>query len=210
MVVLLAAGNTPNLTFNPVESIQAMTAFIATTATGDIATGSITYKTVFAVALLLFLMTLVMNVLIDPARSQVPGGLRVSDEFDPRTARAEIAIAGARGVTAAILSDQPRGDVVRNTIFASLLFLAIAIALAGLALLIGETSIKGWPRLNIDLLTQRHLVAARQRRPPVGDHRHALDHGLRDPLHRPDRGRSRDLPRGVREQGKPLALAPSR
>jgi phosphate transport system permease protein len=63
MIVLLAAGNTPNLTFNPVESIQAMTAFIATTATGDIATGSITYKTVFAVALLLFAMTLIMNLL---------------------------------------------------------------------------------------------------------------------------------------------------
>ena len=63
MVVLLAAGNTPNLTLNPVEPIQAMTAFIATTATGDIATGTITYKTVFAVALLLFLMTLLMNVL---------------------------------------------------------------------------------------------------------------------------------------------------
>jgi phosphate transport system permease protein len=61
MVVLIAAGSTPNLTFNPVESIQAMTAFIGTTATGDIATGTITYKTVFAVALLLFLMTMVMN-----------------------------------------------------------------------------------------------------------------------------------------------------
>jgi phosphate transport system permease protein len=63
MVVLLAAGNTPNLSFSPAESIQAMTAFIGTTATGDIATGSITYKTVFAVALLLFVMTLVMNLL---------------------------------------------------------------------------------------------------------------------------------------------------
>jgi len=63
MVVLLAAGNTPNLTFNPIEPIQAMTAFIATTATGDIATGTITYKTVFAVALLLFALTLLMNVL---------------------------------------------------------------------------------------------------------------------------------------------------
>lgn len=63
MVVLLAAGNTPNLTFNPIEPIQAMTAFIATTATGDIATGTIAYKTVFAVALLLFALTLLMNVL---------------------------------------------------------------------------------------------------------------------------------------------------
>ncbi len=63
MVVLLAAGNTPNLTFNPAEPIQAMTAFIATTATGDIAQGTVKYKTVFAVALLLFAMTLVMNLL---------------------------------------------------------------------------------------------------------------------------------------------------
>jgi len=63
MVVLLAAGNTPTLSFNPIEPIQAMTAFIATTATGDIATGTITYKTVFAVAMLLFVMTLLMNVL---------------------------------------------------------------------------------------------------------------------------------------------------
>jgi phosphate transport system permease protein len=61
MVVLIAAGSTPNLTFNPVESIQAMTAFIGNVATGDIATGTITYKTVFAVALLLFVMTLIMN-----------------------------------------------------------------------------------------------------------------------------------------------------
>ena len=63
MIVLLAAGNTPNLTFNPIESVQAMTAFIGTTTTGDIGTGTITYKTVFAVALLLFVMTLVMNLL---------------------------------------------------------------------------------------------------------------------------------------------------
>jgi phosphate transport system permease protein len=63
MVVLIAVGSTPNLTFSPVQSVQAMTAFIGTTATGDIPTGSTTYKTIFAVALLLFLMTLLMNLL---------------------------------------------------------------------------------------------------------------------------------------------------
>ena len=61
MIVVLAAGSTPNLTFSPVESIQAMTAFIATTATGDIATGTITYDTIFAVGALLFVLTLAMN-----------------------------------------------------------------------------------------------------------------------------------------------------
>lgn len=72
---------------------------------------------------------------------------------DPRTARASLAIAGARGVTAGMLSDQPRKDVVRNTIFASLLFLAVALALAGLGFLIGDSLIKGAPRLNLDLIT---------------------------------------------------------
>lgn len=63
IVVLIAAGNTPNLTFNPLESIQTMTAFIATSATGDIGVGTIEYKTVFAVGSLLFIMTLAMNAL---------------------------------------------------------------------------------------------------------------------------------------------------
>jgi phosphate transport system permease protein len=61
MIVLLAAGNSPNLTLSPVESVQAMTAYIGTTATGDIATGTIEYDTVFAVGALLFFITLVMN-----------------------------------------------------------------------------------------------------------------------------------------------------
>jgi phosphate transport system permease protein len=63
MIVVLAAGSTPKLTFNPVESIQAMTSYIAVTATGDIPAGSTVYKTVFAVGAVLFVMTLLMNVI---------------------------------------------------------------------------------------------------------------------------------------------------
>jgi phosphate transport system permease protein len=62
MVVLLAAGATPNATFDPGQSVLTMTAFIGRTSTGDIATGTITYDTIFAVGSLLFVMTLVMNV----------------------------------------------------------------------------------------------------------------------------------------------------
>ena len=61
MIVLLVAGNNPNFTLNPVESIQAMTAYIGNTATGDIATGTTEYDTIFAVGALLFVITLVMN-----------------------------------------------------------------------------------------------------------------------------------------------------
>ncbi|OJU93941.1 MAG: phosphate ABC transporter permease subunit PstC [Solirubrobacterales bacterium 67-14] len=63
MIVLLAAGSQATDSFAFTSPVQTMTAFIATTATGDIATGTITYDTIFAVGSLLFLMTLVMNVL---------------------------------------------------------------------------------------------------------------------------------------------------
>jgi phosphate transport system permease protein len=61
MIVLIAAGGQPNLTWNPLEAVQTMTAFIASTGQGDVPTGSIEYKTIFAVGATLFVMTLIMN-----------------------------------------------------------------------------------------------------------------------------------------------------
>jgi phosphate transport system permease protein len=62
MVVVIAAGLQPNLTFDPVRAVETMTAFIASTGQGDVPTGSTEYKTIFAVGLTLFVATLVMNV----------------------------------------------------------------------------------------------------------------------------------------------------
>ncbi|MGZ8723995.1 MAG: phosphate ABC transporter permease subunit PstC [Aeromicrobium sp.] len=62
MIVLVAAGGTPNLSFNPTEAMQTMTAFIASAGIGDQPTGSIGYKTLFAVGSTLFVLTLIMNV----------------------------------------------------------------------------------------------------------------------------------------------------
>ncbi|MGB2711170.1 MAG: phosphate ABC transporter permease subunit PstC [Conexibacter sp.] len=62
MIVLIAAGGTPNLSLNPAEAMQTMTAFIAAAGLGDQPTGSTGYKTIFAVGALLFVATLVMNV----------------------------------------------------------------------------------------------------------------------------------------------------
>ena len=62
MIVLIAMGQQPNLTFDPREAAETMTAFIAATGAGDVPTGSLEYKTIFAVGALLFLLTLVMNV----------------------------------------------------------------------------------------------------------------------------------------------------
>ncbi len=61
MIVTLAAGATPNLTMNPAESIQTMTAYIVQVSLGDTPQGTIVYKSIFAVGLMLFLITLCMN-----------------------------------------------------------------------------------------------------------------------------------------------------
>lgn len=63
MIVTLAAGATPNLTFNPLESVQTMTAYIVQVSLGDTPFGSIEYRTIFAVGLLLFIFTLILNVI---------------------------------------------------------------------------------------------------------------------------------------------------
>ena len=63
MVVAIAAGNLPNLTLNPLESIQTMTAYIVQVSMGDTPQGTLVYKSLFAVAMTLFLITLAMNVL---------------------------------------------------------------------------------------------------------------------------------------------------
>lgn len=63
MIVALAAGTMPNFTLNPLESVQTMTGFIAQVASGDVSHGGLIYKTIFAVGMLLFIMTLLMNIL---------------------------------------------------------------------------------------------------------------------------------------------------
>jgi phosphate transport system permease protein len=63
MIVLIAAGQLARVTLDPRESIETMTAFIAATGTGDVPTGSIEYKTIFAVGLTLFALTFAMNLI---------------------------------------------------------------------------------------------------------------------------------------------------
>ncbi len=63
MLVTIAAGATPKLTINPLESIQTMTAYIVQLSLGETPRGSLEFNTIFAVGLLLFFMTLIMNVL---------------------------------------------------------------------------------------------------------------------------------------------------
>jgi len=61
MIVSIAAGSTPKLTLNPLESIQTMTGYITQISLGEAPFGSLEYKTIFSVGLTLFLMTLAIN-----------------------------------------------------------------------------------------------------------------------------------------------------
>ena len=63
MIVTIAAGQNPTFTLNPFVPIETMTAYIVQVSQGDAPAGSIEYKTIFAVALLLFTITLLMNLL---------------------------------------------------------------------------------------------------------------------------------------------------
>ncbi|WP_240689022.1 phosphate ABC transporter permease subunit PstC [Ammoniphilus sp. YIM 78166] len=63
MIVTLAAGATPKMAFNPLESIQTMTAFIVQISHGDAPFGTIEYYSLYAVGATLFVMTLIMNLL---------------------------------------------------------------------------------------------------------------------------------------------------
>lgn len=63
MIVLIAVGQLPQLTLDPRATVETLTAFIGATGNGDLPTGSLEYKTIFAVGLTLFVITLVMNVI---------------------------------------------------------------------------------------------------------------------------------------------------
>jgi len=63
MILAVAAGMQPNLTFNPAEPGATITSFIVQVALGDLPHGSIGYQTIFAAGLTLMLMTLTFNLL---------------------------------------------------------------------------------------------------------------------------------------------------
>jgi phosphate transport system permease protein len=63
MIVALAAGAGPNFTFNPFQSAETMTGHIVRISGGDISYATIDYNSLFAIALVLFFMTLVLNLI---------------------------------------------------------------------------------------------------------------------------------------------------
>lgn len=63
MVVAVAAGMQPNLTANPLEPVQTLTAFIVQVSLGDVPHGTIEYKSIFAAGITLFCITLIFNII---------------------------------------------------------------------------------------------------------------------------------------------------
>jgi phosphate transport system permease protein len=63
MIVALAAGAGPNQTHNPFESAETMTGHIVRISGGDLSYNSIDYNSIFAIGLLLFVMTLTLNII---------------------------------------------------------------------------------------------------------------------------------------------------
>ncbi len=62
MAVTLAAGTVPNLSWNPLEGMQTITAYIVQVSKGEATRGSLQYESIFAVGLLLFVVTLAINI----------------------------------------------------------------------------------------------------------------------------------------------------
>jgi len=61
MIVAIAAGQEPKLTFNPLESVETITTYIIQVSMGDVPQDSLEYRTIFAAGLVLFLFTFILN-----------------------------------------------------------------------------------------------------------------------------------------------------
>lgn len=63
MIVAIAAGQQPNLTFNPLKSVETITTYIVQVSQGDVPQDSLEYRTIFAAGLTLFVFTLILNII---------------------------------------------------------------------------------------------------------------------------------------------------
>ena len=199
MIVTLVGGSRPNLTLDPREGMQAMTAYIATTAGGENPVGRTSYNTLFAVGLLLFVITLI---------DQHPSACRWSDATGRSTDGHDVRRGGRRNRPRDPGRDRDRTD-------GSMVFLLVLVVLAvrrgssPVAPTV-STAIDGAPRFDKELLTnyssdppsRDHRLPRRHPRQHVGDARHRHDGGA--PRHR-----GGPAPRGVREPG-PMVEPPHR
>ena len=174
-------GQQPNLTGDPREAAEAMTAFIAATGAGDVPTGSLEYKTIFAVGALLFVLTLFMNIF----------AIRLVRKYG-RCTNERRTLRSAASACSAVRSR--KGSSRACCCF------SLAVGFLTLGVLLVDVLRDGLPYLNGTLLSNPPSSDPERRRCTAGDHRDALHRRPAPPLRRPDRRLHRDLPRGVRGQ----------
>ena len=75
MIVAIAAGAGPNFTFNPFKAAETMTGHIVRISGGDLSYDSIDYNSIFAIGLLLFLITLGLNIISQRIVRRFQGGV---------------------------------------------------------------------------------------------------------------------------------------
>ncbi len=121
MVVAIAAGQQPNLTFDPREPAATITAYIVQVALGDLPHGSIGYQSIFAAGLMLLLITLIFNMVAFWLRAR-SGRLTDGRQRPPMRA-------ANRG------SSAERTRAVRRRRRRELIFVVLGIAAVALALL---------------------------------------------------------------------------
>jgi phosphate transport system permease protein len=63
MIVALAAGAGPNMTFNPFEAAETITGYIVRISGGDVSYNSVDYNSIFALGLVLFIITFTLNLI---------------------------------------------------------------------------------------------------------------------------------------------------
>ena len=80
MIVAIAAGQQPRLTSNPMVPIETMTAYIVQVSLGDTPQGTLEYRTIFAVGMLLFLGTFVLNLISAWLRARFREEVRVTTD----------------------------------------------------------------------------------------------------------------------------------
>ena len=131
MIVLVAAGQQPNLTFDPRAAVETMSAFIAATGAGDVPTGSVEYKTIFAVGATLFVMTLILNVISIRLVGALPGGVRVTETVNLKR----------------------RGRDIKGAAFKGVLLLSLIVGFVTLVTLLVDVFRKGWAYVDKTLFT---------------------------------------------------------
>ena len=104
MIVAIAAGQQPRLTLDPLVPIETMTAYIVQVSLGDTPQGTLEYRTIFAVGMLLFLMTFALNLRQHLAARALPRGVRVSRHAQPDPSPAVQRSALARAAFPALLA----------------------------------------------------------------------------------------------------------